>query len=505
RKEPFLWLYSTQDKEKIISVSIDKFKKVFGAPPLSVGSYHMDNVSMKLLKQISPQTKITIGGCFEEGVKVFHGCNNSWYLFNEGMPFFPWYPSLNNTLVPAKDESDWEGIVAVPHLSRDLALSYEGRNDFFASHPANVQRAMANEGSTAPYTFNLLDMYRFQERYNDGFSYTNVFVGPGWLSGNPNVQDSDEVTQNMYREYLEYFAELKSTGELTDMYMGEFADWFKSHVEIGKPQRYFAKEILYGSGKHYFWYIDSQMRVTFDMEQGGSIGDFRPFCAHQERHTGRDCESLAMASNPYLIHSQYRSGNSYHYADGARTTLLLEHDDEVIDLCDYKTKILDLDSKQGETVLTLTPVTIQFKSGLFVTLKTVYRILDNGELFISSELLEISDETASIKATEYFKGCYGVTEYPENLKGILLQVKGKEEKSLVFDYSSEEIFVEDAEYVSAQIPQLDMSVKLLKADAGEHIAEAIDGYLFSPFYTLKLSGKLSKGKEMCSCLKITKL
>ena len=49
-------------------------------------------------------------------------------------------------------------MVAVPHLCRDLALSYEGRNDFFATHPANVQRAMANE-VPVPLMYSILLIY----------------------------------------------------------------------------------------------------------------------------------------------------------------------------------------------------------------------------------------------------------------------------------------------------------------------------------------------------------
>ena len=166
-----------------------------------------------------------------------------------------------------------------PHLSRDLVLSYEGRNDFFASHPANIQRAMANDGENAPYVFNLLDVYRYQERYNDGYSYTNVFVGPNWLRDSAYVQDSDEVTQNLYLRYLEYIAGLRAEGKLQDMYMSEFAHWYVENIPIGCPQVYDAKEILYGSGKSYFWYSDPYMRVTVDLCQGGSIGDFRPLIA----------------------------------------------------------------------------------------------------------------------------------------------------------------------------------------------------------------------------------
>ncbi len=124
-----------------------------------------------------------------------------------------------------------------------------------------------------------MDVYRYQERYNDGYSYTNVFVGPNWLRDSAYVQDSDEVTQNLYLRYLEYIAGLRAEGKLQDMYMSEFAHWYVENIPIGCPQVYDAKEILYGSGKSYFWYSDPYMRVTVDLCQGGSIGDFRPLIA----------------------------------------------------------------------------------------------------------------------------------------------------------------------------------------------------------------------------------
>lgn len=505
RKEPFLWLYSDDDKRKILQGSIGRFKEVFGFAPISVGSYHMDTVALHHLREISPQTKITIAGCFEEGVKVFHGCNNSWYLFNEGMPFFPWYPSLHNSLVPAKNKADWEGIVAVPHLARDMVLSYEGRNDFFASHPANIQRAMANEGDNAPYTLNLFDMYRFQERYNNGFSYSNIFVGPGWLSGNPNVQDSDEITQKLYQEYLAYIAGLKAEGEVQDMYMGEFADWYKANVPVGTPQKYFAKELLYGSAKHYFWYIDSKMRVTFDMGQGGSIGDLRPFVGEKKRSTGTDSECLQMASNPYVIHSQYRSGNSYHSGDGARTTLLLEYGGQVRDLCNYPTKLKTCTQEEGSVRLVLAPIIIEFAKGEKVEIETIYCIGENGTIDITRKIVGCTIDKSSLKLTEYFKGCYGVTEYPENLKGITLRVEGNEKNSLSYQYSSESIITSNAKLVQVDIPQINAAVALKSVEVENAVATAEDGYLFSPFYTLKLQGEICRGEEFKTCLQLTKL
>lgn len=503
-KEPFLWLYSKEEKQIIIDTVLQKFFDAFGHWPQSVGAYHVDAYSMQYLKEKCPAIKISIAGCFEEGVKVFHGCNNSWYLFNEGMPWNPWYPSAQNSLCPADSEKDWVGIVAVPHLSRDLALSFEGRNDFFASHPANVQRAMANEGRTIPYVFNLLDLYRLQEKYNDGFSYTNMFVGPGWLKGNPNVQDSDEITQEIYWDYLSYVAALKSTGELSDMYLHEFADWFISHIPIRHTDVYWAKEILYGSKKHYFWLINQSMRIVIDACQGGSIGDLRTFVARQERCSGADTAFGAIASNPYLIHSQYRSGNSYHYADGARTTLLLTHAGQTVDLCNYSVSVAQIDRPQENVVtVRLSPAEIIFQDGTAVAVFTTYCINSNGEIEIKRSI-QTDQEIPDITAMEYLKGCYGSTEYPEDMRGIRLKVSGRENAELDYAYKSRYVETFCPREACAVIPALETTVRLLPVEGEFMSARVEEGYLFNPFYTLSLTGKINRGKELRMCLKMTK-
>lgn len=502
-KEPFLWLYNQDDKELIIDTVINKFHEVIGQWPLSVGSYHMDAYSMQYIKKKYPSVKISIAGCFEEGVKVFHGCNNSWYLFNEGMPWNPWYPSVENTLCPADSEEDWTGMVAVPHLSRDLALSFEGRNDFFATHPANVQRAMANKGREIPYVFNLLDLYRLQEKYNHGFSYANMFVGPGWLRGNPNVQDSDAITQEIYKDYLGYLASLKQSGELCDMYLYEFADWYTANVPIHHTDVYWAKEILYGSGKHYFWAVNESMRVLIDTCQGGSIGDLRPFVARQKRCTGPDTPFGPFASNPYLIHSQYRSGNSYHFADGARTTLFLTYGEETVDLCDYPVSVLAVERLENEQVrVQLSPAEIVFSDGTKAAVYSEYKISADGEIYIRRTVE--ADPSVLLQATEYFKGCYGVTEYPENLNGIQMRAEGKEKLSLEYAYRGRTIETQAPEEVRAEIPALETSISLLPVKGDFISGKAEEGYLFNPFYTLSLTANIEGRREMCTCLKLAK-
>ena len=502
--EPFLWLHTAENKQIILRTALEQFRAAFGKAPDAFGAYHVDAVSMQLLHSLCPEIKISIAGCFEEGVKVFHGCNHSWYLFNEGMPFGPWYPAKENTLRPASGEADWCGVVAVPHLARDMALSYEGRNDFFASHPANVQRAMANDGAVAPYVLNLLDVYRLQERLNNGFSYTNVFVGPNWLSGSANVQDSDEITQGLYREYLAYIAQLRNEGKLQDMYMREFAGWYRENVPIGSHQLFDAREILYGGGKRYIWYCDSDLRVLFDLCQGGSIGDLRAYAAHQPRCTGADRPEKAIGSNPYLIQSQYRTGNAHHFADGARSTLLLRHGGQTLDLADFPAKVSKLARTENGMELLLSPVSVQFRDGLTVSIQTEIRVLHGGVIRIRRKLLSSSEPDAVVDATEYIKGCWGTTEYPENMEGIRLCAQTDQaQRSLSYAYLGRRCALSGGGTVSAEIPAIETAIRLKTQTEAVNIS-AEEGYVFSPYYTLRAQYALTMEREMESVICLEK-
>lgn len=497
-----VWLLSEVDKRRVVEDSIDMYIEVFGEAPKAVSNYVLDASLIRIIKEYCPEVTICVAGCFEEGVKVFHGCNNSWYLFSEGMSWNPWYPSKTQSIRPAENEEDWAGVVAVPHLSRDLVLGYEGRNDFFASHPANVQRGLANEGMIHEYDFNLADQYRMQGDFNDGFSYYQIHVGSGWLHHNINIIDPDEVTQALYLETLQYMAKLRDEGEVVDMYMSEFAEYYKQNVPIGKADVAVGKDILYGSGKHYFWITNPDYRVLVDTFQGGSIGDLRPYAGKYESFTGVDSESLVMNSYPYIIQSQYRSGYKNHYKDGSRTTVLVEHAGETKDMCTYPSKVQKVDRAGEDVEVWLTPVGLVFGEGFQVMLQTVYTFKRGGQIIVTRKVLEKSDAQAELKLTEYVKGCYGFTEYPENMKGIHLTAGDGE--CFDYGYTDRNQVTEGGREVSVAIPQITTEFVLSALTPAES-TEIADGTLFSPFYTMKVNYTLgSADKEVSTCLTIRK-
>lgn len=493
----FTWLMSTEEKKEYVRKTFDKFKERFGYMPKTAGHYILGSDYIKIIKDYCPEVTTVIAGCFEEGVNVFHGCNNSWYLFSEGMSWTAWYPSKTHSLRPARNEEDWSGVVAVPHLSRDLVQAYEGRDDFFASHPANVQRGLGNEGAMHVYDYNLIDQYRMQEDFNDFQSNYHIHVSSAWLSNCSNLIDSDEITQDIYRETLEYIAELQDKGEVRCMTMSEYGDYYRQNVPIGGQTVGVGKDMLYGSGKHYFWIMSNGYRVLADAFQGGSIGDLRPYAGEYEAFTGLDAEKPLINTYPFIIQSQLRTGVRHHFGDGSRTTLLATHGGETLDMCFYPTKILDVKRNGDSTVLTLTPVTMKFKDGYTIKIQTVYNFTPD-DIGIERHILEKTDGECEL--CEYLKGSYGFTEYPEEMRGIKFGVDDRSEDYL---YKKRTVSVKGGKCAFAQIPQITTRIELC-ADSTES-AEAVEGELFIPYYTLKLNRRINGTEVMKSWLKLKKM
>lgn len=482
-----LWLFSLEHKRAIVDYLARRFAEEFGAPPTSVAAYHLDSSTMAIVRELVPSVRVAVAGCFEEGVRVFHGCNHSWYLFNEGMPWGPWYPSKTHTLRPARDEDDWCGIVAVPHLMRDMVLSYEGRNDFWASHPPNVMRGMGYEGEDCPYDRNLIDMFRWQERFNDGYSYYNSFVSTAWLAEHHAIDDRPEVAQSLYRQQLDYLGSLMRDGALEATTLTEFADWFRANRAMGEPEVYFAKELLYGSGKHYVWYLDPDQRVLLDATQGGSIGDLRPYAGEVEVRTGPERPELAFGSYPYLIQSQHRTGMQNHFQDGSRSTALLRVDDETVDLATVRARVARVvRGEAGEVVVELEPVEVRIAGcDIRVTSRVSFR---RGGVTVIRRGFELPDTLAGrLVVTERVKLAPGVTEYPQAMHGVTAGVSGEREESLEYAYNGRMLGVEAARWAQACVPSVSTTARLVPADGARWRGAVEEGHLFSPFVTIVLS------------------
>jgi hypothetical protein len=503
-KDFCIWMFSMEDKKAIVGDVFEKFHDLFGFYPASTGSYYMDAGLINHIKKAYPSVKCAVATCWEEGPKAYRTCNNSWYTFLDGGPWNPWIPSRANTHAPAADESEDSGIVAIPHLSRDLLACFDGNGSNFGTHPQNVLRGMIYKDGKYPYLYNLIDQYRALAKYNNGYAYNMMFVGPGWMNKMGRWEAPYELLVQSYRDGMAYYGELKKKGELTDMTMGEFADWYRAHKTYTEPECALWRDILYGSQKQYFWYCDPYMRTCLDMNQGGAMIDLRPYAAKLPWPVGIGTPHVQDASYPYLIQANYRAGYFTHYAgEGTIKSCKLSYGGEEVDLCLCRTKARFTRNGKPRAV-TLDPVQIEF-TGLKLTLISTFTFAeDTGQIVISRKIADMSDPGAKVNLNEYMTACYGTTEYPGDMTGITLKCAGPDEmKKIEYAYKCREESVADASLAEAVVPQIDTRVSMFPVNSAMR-GYVREGYAFSPMFTLGLMRNLSNGEEMVTCLKVEK-
>lgn len=510
-KDFCIWMFSMEDKKRIVDDVFGKFHEAFGFYPESTGSYYMDADLIHYIKDKYPMVKCAIATCFEEGPKAYHTCNNSWYTLFDGGPWNPWIPSKQNTHAPAADEAEDSGIVAIPHLSRDLLACYDGNGSNFGTHPQNVLRGMIYDTKTwkYPYLYNLVDQYRSLGNYNDGYAYNMMFVGPGWLNKMGRWEAPYELLKQSYEDGMAYYGQLKKEGKLEDMTMAEFADFYREKKSYMEPECALWKDILYGSEKQIFWYCDPFMRACVNMDQGGAIVDLRPYAAKLEWPVGIGTKHVQDASYPFLIQEKYRAGYFTHYAgEGTVRSAKLSYEGEEVDLCLCRTKAEFseevIEEGKKKRILTLEPVEIEF-TNLTLTLRTRV-IFTEGSAAIQMErkVLYMSDPKAVVGLNEYMVACYGTTEYPEDMTGIRLScVKGGLEKTIPYEYKCREEIMECADFVSAVIPAVKTKVSLY-SDQENAAGYVREGYAFSPMFTLGYTMELSDQEEVSTWLKLEK-
>ena len=494
-----IWMFSMEDKKAIVDDVFGKFYQVFGFWPTATGSYYMDADLINYIKEKYPMVQCAVATCWEEGPKAYHTCNNSWYTLMDGGPWNPWIPSKSNTHVPACSEADDSGIVAIPHLSRDLIACFDGNGSNFGTHPQNVLRGMIYDTKTweFPYLYNIIDQYRHQAKFNNGYSYNMMFVGPGWMNKKGRWESPYELLVKSYEECMAYYGQLKRDGKLLDLTMTEFAQWYRAHKTYTEPEVSLWRDILYGSEKQHFWYVDPDMRCCLDMNQGGAMIDLRPYAAKLYWPTGIGTPHVQDTSYPFLIQANYRAGYFTHYAgEGTVKSCKVSYNGRSADMCLCRTKARF--SQEGDTrIVTAEPVEMEL-GDLKVKLQSIFRFREgSGKVETERRVLETSIPGAKVEIDEYITACYGTTEYPEDMTPVVLRAGGEEIRYAYKCRSAESVGV-----ASAVIPPIETKVSLT-AGAQEN-CYIREGYAFSPMFTLGVKKTVGEKEGLVTWLSLEK-
>jgi len=307
-----------------------------------------------------------------------------------------------------------------------------------------------------------------------------------------------------YQDGMAYYGQLKKEGKARDVTMSEFADIYRKDRPYTRPECTLWKDILYGSKRQQFWYVDPWMRFCLDMNQGGAMIDLRPYAAKLVRPCGVGTPCNQDASYPFLVQSLYRAGYFTHYAgEGAVKSCKFGHQGEQVDLCACRT--LASFSEQGETrIVTLDPVDIEFAK-FTISVQSVFRLAEGtGEIEIVRKILHPTRPEAEVTIDEYLTAPCGTTEYPEDLTGVKLTLKGASgTETIDYAYQCREAEVPGITLAEALVPQVDTRLTL-RTDTNKATGYFREGFAFSPMYTLGIKKTIKGEGELRTWLKVEK-
>jgi hypothetical protein len=498
-KDQMVYLMPFDRKVKLLSHVFELFKDRLGEYPKSVTSYILDARTLNWLHEHYPSVKAAITSCFEEGVKMFYGNQNQWYLFSDGGPWGAYFPSKVNSLVAAQDETDYCGIVGLPHLNRDMVMAITSRDDLFSSHPTNIVRAKAYdlENMKIPYMPRFVDQWTQQLEFND-FIYYNVYVNATWLTDATMLDESGAFSKELYTENMAFLGEKVKQGIALDTTMSEFAVWMEKHVKKGNAEANKWKDIVCGSKREMYWYVDPYLRATIDANIGGAICDLRPYAGRLSKDLGNDTPYLQNMNYPFVVSCENRGG----VHEGSIHTVKVVINGKEAHIALKRTTIMAGRTESGKHFAKVEPVTVEVGE-ITVTLESTYTFLGEGEIEIQRKLVSCSDPTAEVIFTEYHCGCWGDTTYPEDMRSLRLIGNSKDSliEEIKYAYLGREVKFKNAQTVKSIVPPLNVDVILTAKSEGVD-GRIGEGWMFRPFYYLELSKKLQEGEVLQTCMKI---
>ncbi len=490
-KEEMIYLASHQAREIIIRTIFERFYKEFGFYPKSVASYLMDAPLIDAITKAYPTVTGCVNNCFEEGVNMFNGNNYCWNLFSDGGPWGAYYPSKNNALKPAADDEEALGVVALPHLNRDMILALTSRDDYFASHAPNVIRAKANAGNHSPYMLRFIDQWIVQAELN-GYSYFNMFVSSPWLAANNEYVEVQSEAFDLYEESIEHLARRSEEGKVAFCTMSEFTEWYRGSVKVGTPEINLWNDILCGTKRQMLWYCDPYFRGTFDMNVGGELRDLRPYAGKVKRDIGPDGNALWNGSYPFLLSYEHRTWTFY--------TCFIHKNGERVSVSDRRTSCKVFKNEEGRYGAEIKSVKLTC-GGHSITVASRLEFMGGGMIKVTRRLEDAPEEEV-FEFEEQIRGCWGSTEYPEDMRSIRLSCGGEtHSESIPYEYKTRTV-EKNGHFVRAEIGELNTVFGLYSDEP--LICGFEEGSIANSYYTLWLKKELKKGEAIVSWLKIEK-
>ncbi|MBQ7375463.1 MAG: hypothetical protein IJW52_01075 [Clostridia bacterium] len=249
----FLIGYEPEQRFRLIDVAMERFRERFGHYPESVGSWHIDAVSLKYLDD---KYKINAACICRDQV------GTDGYTMQGGYYNQAYYPSVNNMFCPAATKEKQINIPVFRMLGSDPVLAYDYQ--------------LVNYGQTQCPTLEPSQLARFND-WTDWFFEAMFEQGHGLCFQYTQAGQENSFGWQRMKGGLEYqmplIAKKADEGVISVMTLGESGKWYKSRFDSTPA----ATAVGLGAWKHpalsSVWYYCKRYRVNLFLD--GKVARFR--------------------------------------------------------------------------------------------------------------------------------------------------------------------------------------------------------------------------------------
>ena len=246
----FLIGYEPETRHRLIDEGMEKFKEIFGKYPESVGSWHIDAVSMKYFAE-----KYNVKACCICRDQV----GTDGYTMQGGYFNQAYYPSVNNMFCPAASKDTQIDMPVFRMLGSDAIYAYDYR-----SYPEikpfgipTLEPASEHCGGNEEWC-----RYFFNETFGgNGISFQYTQVGQENSFGWPRMQKGLNIQHELIKKMLD-------EGKVEVMTLGESGKWFKETYDVTPSSALTALDDIRGLNKKSVWYNSRYYRVNLLYEDG---------------------------------------------------------------------------------------------------------------------------------------------------------------------------------------------------------------------------------------------
>ncbi|MBE6592573.1 MAG: hypothetical protein E7642_01110 [Ruminococcaceae bacterium] len=271
----FLIGYEPHERRLLIDEAMERFKERFGRYPDSVGSWHIDAVSLKYL---------------EDKYGIVASCNcrdqvgTDGYTMQGGYYNQAYYPSVNNMFCPASTQEKQINIPVFRMLGSDPFLAYDyGVFDYgFRSVPSLEAVHLGGREDWVEWFTDTL----FGEPNGLCFQYTQA--------GQENSFGWQRMGKGIEYQFP-YIAKLKAEGKIEVMTLGESGRWFRKNYKTTPAAALRTMSAWNRPHISSVWYYSRSYRINIVVDSGvARIRDMYLFDdEYPEHYLSKRCSSTA--------------------------------------------------------------------------------------------------------------------------------------------------------------------------------------------------------------------